>query len=599
MEDDALTTAVAEEVAQAMLAEEAEDENVDEAKDAAGNAESKAKARFEAEVQAQAKESAEPDAGAGADALKQDVSVSGIEPDSKPNNREESDELPPPPQVPQGQGQGVESQLGPKSQLPPSDVRRWATPGTVPFEKAPAWCREPVIHTQVSLDSCWKQNTDDTASVPAPTLLEHDISTAPTLRMHVPESPAPSPSPSPAPRDVSMPPAPTQRDEETTSCGDGPVQVAAAPVSSPGMPLPMPAKPGVVVTQEVEAAELQCKARSRSRSSMASQSSVASDAVAVGRQRQSFLEVRSWRSHREVASLAEAFLLEDDCFEYLLATKGEDYMVDIWENMKDDSLSTAFTGVEACGTACNLLRKAWSFQIGLELGVVPVTHQIEWNSGCIKELLPCAKAHNTCVFENILQFFRPELKPLLDECLRKPSMAIEILGPVIAKGTAMRREGWCLTHQKWCILKPSKRHVAGTSCKPYSKKGSQLGQVDPEIVFTLAWIGLRIELQEPEVISENVKTVGQPGMVASLRGGASVSNGPTGQVCDAGLGNLLLRFLAPYYDMECVVMDPTFFGFPFSREREFIKMTHKQKVVAKGESLTQFQTLGPYGRHTL
>ena len=204
----------------------------------------------------------------------------------------------------------------------------------------------------------------------------------------------------------------------------------------------------------------------------------------------------------------------------------------------------------------------------------------------MKELLPSARKHNTCVFQNILQFFRSELKDTLDQCLARPEMAVEILGPLIAQGTSVTREGWCLTHQRKCTLKPAKRHKAGTSCKPYSKKGSQLGQVDPEVIFTLAWIALRLELQEPVVLSENVKTTGQRGISRAL----DVSD--NGVVCDAGLGNLLLRFLSPIYHMECVILDPTFYGYPMSREREFILMIHKQKVIGQNVKLSEFQSHG-------
>ena len=284
------------------------------------------------------------------------------------------------------------------------------------------------------------------------------------------------------------------------------------------------------------------------------------------------------RNRKMVASLAESYLLEDDCFHELLDTDGEDKILDILQAMQEDSLSTAFSGVEAAGSATNCLRNTWSKNLGVPLGTIKPLSQIEWNQACVKELLPSAKTHGACVFQNIMQFFRPELKPVLEQCLARPDLAVEILGPIISQMTSVTREGWCLTHGRTCTLKAARRHCAGTSCKPYSKKGSQLGQVDPEIVFTLAWIALRLELQEPVVLSENVKTTGQRGLVSALD--SSDSSG-SGSVCDAGLGNLLLRFLAPFYHMECVVLDPTFYGFPMSREREFILMIHKQKCIGQ------------------
>lgn len=307
--------------------------------------------------------------------------------------------------------------------------------------------------------------------------------------------------------------------------------------------------------------------------------------------------VKPHRNNRKlVNSLGEAFLLEEDMYDSILEEEdGDTKIANILHSLHEDSLSTAFSGVEAAATSANCLRHAWSKKTGVELGNIKPIHQIEWNSACLKEILPSARKNGTCVFENILQFFRPELKSLLQQCFAKPTLAVEILGPVLASGKAMTREGWCLVHKKKCVLHPAQRHIAGTSCRPYSKKGSQLGQVDPEIIFSLAWIGLRIELQEPEVLSENVRTVGQAGL-SSTSAMTSPQRAPAqeheqGTVCDAGLGNLFLRFLAPYYEMEAVVLDPTLFGFPFSREREFIKMTHRVKTQGQAVTLTEFQPL--------
>ena len=296
------------------------------------------------------------------------------------------------------------------------------------------------------------------------------------------------------------------------------------------------------------------------------------------------------RNRRIVRSISEAFMLDDDAFQQLLDCNdedgdGEDLVLDVWSALQSDSLSTAFSGVEAAGAAVNGLRSTWAARTGLELGPIKILHQVEWNSACLKELLPSARLHDTCCFENIVQFFRPEIKDTVERCLQQPQLAVEILSPLLAAGRATCREAWCVTHKKVCQVQPANRHVAGTSCKPYSRKGSRMGQTDPEVVFTLAWLGLRLDLMEPEILSESVRTIGQAGIGISKHGDACHD------VCDAGLGNLILRLMAPHYHLECIVLDPTMFGFPFSREREFIKMRHKVKTLHQVSPLSRFVCL--------
>ena len=63
-------------------------------------------------------------------------------------------------------------------------------------------------------------------------------------------------------------------------------------------------------------------------------------------------------------------------------------------------------------------------------------------------------------------------------------------------------EQWTLpAHGRPCSLKMAKRHVAGTPCVPWSKRGINLGLKD---VNTLYLLGLRLQLQEPDLIEERL-----------------------------------------------------------------------------------------------
>ena len=284
------------------------------------------------------------------------------------------------------------------------------------------------------------------------------------------------------------------------------------------------------------------------------------------------------RNKKVVRSMAEAFMFEADCIDTLWDEEGDAKIHSLLDAMRDDTMSTAFSGIEAAGTSMQCLRKALANIAGVDVPRQEMLYQIEWNKECQSELLLLAKRHGTCLFPNIALFYRDELQGTIQACLQRPQMAVEVLGPLIATGKAMKLEAHCLTHNRCCSLKPSRRHVAGTSCKPWSKKGSGLGAADPEIVYTLAWVGLRLALQDDEVLSENVTSPG---------GSASTSDGKP--VADAGLGSLLLRFLSPLYFMETTILDPALIGEPFSRQREFVKMRHREKCLQQVSPISRFQ----------
>ena len=285
------------------------------------------------------------------------------------------------------------------------------------------------------------------------------------------------------------------------------------------------------------------------------------------------------RDPKVVTSLEESFLFEEYCFDTIVNVEGgEEKVVDIWEAMESDTFSTAFSGIEASTVGMNQLRLAWCKKLGIPFQRQPVSYQIEWNKDCISEFLPLSKKHGTCLFTNIAAFYRDELQETIHHLFEHPAMAVEVLAPLISSNKAMKLSAWCETHGKVCTLQSCKRHIAGTSCKPWSRKGANMGAADPEIIFTLAWIGLRVALEDFEVLSENVKSSG-----ACI----SASDEPQ-HVQDAGLGNLLLRFLSPYYFMETILLNPGLIGDPFSRDREFVKMVHKRKALSVVSPMSRF-----------
>ena len=161
---------------------------------------------------------------------------------------------------------------------------------------------------------------------------------------------------------------------------------------------------------------------------------------------------------------------------------------------------------------------------------------VEWDRECQEELKVLVQGlgqPDCCLFGDITAFFRPELGEIIQELKKKPSMAVEVLGPIMSSRKAMRRKSYCLVHEKDCFLKTAREHTAGSSCTAHSRQGKQLGLCDGNVLSLLAWIGLRLEVQETEITLENVPQF------------------PT---------ETLNRLLGTLYHVEAVNLDPRMFG---------------------------------------
>ena len=59
--------------------------------------------------------------------------------------------------------------------------------------------------------------------------------------------------------------------------------------------------------------------------------------------------------------------------------------------------------------------------------------------------------------------------------------------------------------RKQCLLKPAFRHTAGTCCTGHSLQGKQLRCEDVTVIYQVAFMALRDEMEEREVDQENVE----------------------------------------------------------------------------------------------
>ena len=83
-----------------------------------------------------------------------------------------------------------------------------------------------------------------------------------------------------------------------------------------------------------------------------------------------------------------------------------------------------------------------------------------------------------------------------------------------------------------------------------------------ETIHLLAWIGLRIALQESDITAENVQS--------------------------HALLDIMSRFLSGLYHIDQYIGDPTFYGWPVARSRQFLRLRHRVKILAEISPISNF-----------
>ena len=278
---------------------------------------------------------------------------------------------------------------------------------------------------------------------------------------------------------------------------------------------------------------------------------------------------KPWQKPRPIVnSLKEAFDFWDNAIDVLCDNKDDEechqLLGKLASELEEDSLSTAFSGIGAPETATNVTRYRLGKRLGRDLKHkhASLGHMVEWKTSSQEECKLIGKHHGCCVFGDIGQFFRQVIKDgVLKQIIAKPQVAVSLLTPLILSGQAMSTHGDCLVHGKKCAMKTCNRHVAGTSCRPFSRRGAGLSTSDGDMIYTLAWAGLRRVLQEPDLTQENVE-------------GCPV------ELIDGLLGDL--------YFIDKVVIDSSSTGTPAARRRQFLRLRHKVRILSETSPISTF-----------
>lgn len=233
------------------------------------------------------------------------------------------------------------------------------------------------------------------------------------------------------------------------------------------------------------------------------------------------------------------------------AAAAQDMLRRLHEALSNATLFTAFSGIDAPGTAMEIM----SWWVGKQLGVAKpkVRHMaaIEIYSQSQYELLVHPAAAECC-FTDIMDFYKPSVQVVIKEAKRRGQpIGFDQLLPMIMEGSAMQHSAFCITHGRKCKLKAASLAVAGTPCTDFSAQGQSAGLDGPTMVHTMAWIGLIRMMQPASFTHENVARFPD-------------------RVLQETLGDL--------YHIEKMVLRSRDLGFPDMRVRAIRTGSHRSKV---------------------
>lgn len=166
-------------------------------------------------------------------------------------------------------------------------------------------------------------------------------------------------------------------------------------------------------------------------------------------------------------------------------------------------MSSAFSGVEAPGVARAGLAVAVSGRLGRRV-VAQTLSSCECDKDAQQELL--LHPAGGCVHDNLNAFWVPFLQPIVKKLDKTPGRAWAVLKPSVLAGRAIIAEAYCLRHMRICKVEVAHVHIAGTCCQDHSDFGNGRGLQGKGAAALLAWLGLRLLLQEAEILQENVKS---------------------------------------------------------------------------------------------
>ena len=137
------------------------------------------------------------------------------------------------------------------------------------------------------------------------------------------------------------------------------------------------------------------------------------------------------------------------------------------ETMGEISMSSSFSGIDTPSTAFLSLGAGLCEYLGLPMEHIPRPRNafgVEWLSASQNELLehPHGPEH---VFTDIAEFWQPTVAARLP-AIMESGQTDAILAPLIRQGKAVKREAFCVRHQKLCQARFSSKAVEVVAVHP-------------------------------------------------------------------------------------------------------------------------------------
>ena len=263
----------------------------------------------------------------------------------------------------------------------------------------------------------------------------------------------------------------------------------------------------------------------------------------------------------QVSSLDDLFSWPTHAFEVVTASFGTNALLTLARKMRGTTLSTAFSGVDAPGSAACMITHALRQHVSSACPVkeIPHVHATEWQHESQLELLNHPNPP-MCLYDDIETFYSPEVRKAIEDlkCRQKATISLEDMRPLIFSGKAVQLHSHCLKCRKMCRIRSSSIHVAGPPCIDYAPMGLCGREAGVATTVFVAWCCLRKKMQEPIIVHEN-----------SSRFNASV--------------------LHDIFDDDYIILssliDPVIFGWPSRRNRRWTILLHRLCVVETYASL--------------
>ncbi|CAK0790292.1 unnamed protein product [Prorocentrum cordatum] len=281
-----------------------------------------------------------------------------------------------------------------------------------------------------------------------------------------------------------------------------------------------------------------------------------------------------WQGKRAVRFMSEAMAWPDHVLdrlaeEYSVKNPAEEagLLSDVYDKFGNDTISCAFSGIDAPGVAIGELSNALQSRLQqffprLVIDRVHplVMHHVEWFHESQQELL-IMPGSNACIYDDIECFFKPQMRPLIDYLHEHPDRIMGLLAPLVTTNLSVTPTARCLRHGKSCRMQATKVHFAGTPCPDWSDAGSHRGTASVSMIHFLAWVGLCRLLQHPVIVQENVEKF------------------PV---------SLLQELLGDLYRIETTVEDSEHYGFPVTRVRRWTILLNKKKILSTDVPFSDF-----------